>query len=486
MSTDQERKKRRHRNERIAALIVLAAAALVASWILRLNRITEDELRSLTSYVPKPTTITPEVELLQQYIRFDTTNPPGNELPAARWLASLLERNGVKAEVIESAPGRGSVYARIEGKRENDGLLLLHHIDVVQASPEGWKKPPFAAEILLNQLYGRGAIDTKGIGICFLAAFIDVARSGRVPERDIVFLATADEESGSDLGMRWLLENRPDVIAGVRYALNEGGITEMQQERVTYYGIEVGTKQMVTVELQSDNREALQRARIALEPWFISREAHRVLPDVRRFLADIAPQRIEFRTDLEDIERTVANGRFWRLPAGYREVAQNLVWADGVLRSDRGFTMRTLLMNLPDENPDERLRWLESQVRPFGVKVGRIIRKEGPVPITSRDTPLFDLLRREAARAYGAPVGTEVLVKSFNDSRFLRTRGIAAYGINPFPIDFFQSESIHGVDERIRIDYFQQGVDFSRRLVGAFAFAEVTQSVSQPPQKPSL
>ncbi|HVS33564.1 MAG TPA: M20/M25/M40 family metallo-hydrolase [Thermoanaerobaculia bacterium] len=481
MSIDEEQKRRRHRNERVVAFALIALAAIAAWWILRVNRATDEALRAETSYIPKPTTITPEVELLQQYIRFDTTNPPGNELPAAQWLASLLARGGVQAEVIESAPSRASVYARIEGRRRDEGLLLLHHIDVIGATPDGWKKPPFAAEIFLNQLYGRGAIDMKGVGICFLAGFLEVARSGRVPERDIVFLAVADEETGSDLGMRWLMENRPDVIAGVRYALNEGGITEMQQEKMTYYGIEVGTKQSVTVELEAGNREALQRARIALEPWFISREAHRVLPEVRRFLADIAPQRIEFRMDLEDIDRTIANGRFWRLPAGYREVAQNLVWADGVVRAEDGFTMRTLLLNLPDENPDQRLRWLESQVRPFGVRIGRIVRKEGPVPISSTETPLYDLLRLEAERAYGARVGTEVLVKSFNDSRFLRTRGIAAYGINPFPIDFFQSESIHSTDERIRVDYFQQGVEFTRRLVAAFAFSEVTQSVSKPP-----
>src|SRR5215208_5036654 len=117
-------------------------------------------------------------------------------------------------------------------------------------------------------MYGRGTIDMKGIGICELRAFLDIANSGKMPERDIVFLAVADEESGSSLGIRWIEEHRPDVLAGIRYALNEGGITEMIQERVTYFGIEIGTKQTVTIILRAPQRSQLQQARIALAPWF--------------------------------------------------------------------------------------------------------------------------------------------------------------------------------------------------------------------------
>ncbi len=484
MTLTDEARRRRHRNERILAGILVLAVAVVVFVIVRFNKHEERDILD-QMYVPRQTTITPEVELLQQYIRIDTSNPPGNELPAAQWLAALLSRNGVHAEIIQSAPRRASVYARIKGRQPDQGLLLVHHIDVVPATARGWTRPPFSGAIHLNQLYGRGALDTKGLGVCELAAFIAVAKAGRQPERDIVFLAVADEETGSEYGMRWLLEHRPDVIDGVEYAINEGGITEMMQERVTYYGIEIGTKQTVSVTLRAPTREQLLNARIALEPWFIRREPDRVLPEVRRLFRDIAPQRIEFRDELVDIDRTIAVGRFWTLPAGYREVTQNSVWAEKVSQSAGGFEMPVLLLNLPDEHPEPRIQWLKDRVAPFGTSI-EVIEKFGPVPSSSPDTPFFALLTREGRATFQAPTGTEFLGRSVSDSRFLRVKGIQAYGISAFPVDFFQSQSIHGINERVRVDYFQEGVTFLKRVVMAHAFGEVTQSVKQMPQKPSV
>ena len=471
--TPDEARRRRHRKERIiAAAGVLIVAACVAAMLVY-NRIEAAKIQKEFTYVPKHTRFTPELELLREYVRIDTSNPPGNERPGAEWLAAILRKNGVEAEIIESAPRRASVYARIRGTQQNTGLLLLHHIDVVPATPAGWKRPPFSADLHLNEIYGRGALDTKGLGICQLVAFLDVARSGKKPLHDLVFLAVADEETGGELGMRWIRDNRPDVLAGVRYAINEGGITEMKQENVTYFGVEVGTKQTVTVMLSAPEREQLQRARIHLEPWFVRREPERVLPEVRRFLRDIAPQRLDFKDELLNIDATIASGHFWRLPIGYRELMYNLVFAEAVKpRSDGTFEMRTVMINLPDENPDERIAWLRKQVAPFGVKIEKILRKEGPTPITSSRTPFYEIIRREAEKAFRAPVGTEILNGSFNDSRFLRQMGISAYGVNLFAIDYFQSTAIHGVDERVRTDYFNEGVVFARRLVRAYAFNE--------------
>ena len=461
---------RRRRRERLLAGAVLLAAIIAAGAALIYSHQHSEELAHQNAYVPKQTKMTPELDLLRHYVRIDTSNPPGNELPAAQWLAGILESNGVHAEIIESAPRRASVYARLKGQRPNEGLLLLHHIDVVPADPAAWSQPPFAANIVLNQVYGRGTLDMKGIGICELRAFLDVANGGRTPERDLVFLAVADEESGSTLGMRWITDHRPDVLAGIRYALNEGGITEMLQERVTYFGIEVGTKQTVTLLLRAPSRAQMQQTRIALEPWFYQRAPEQITAEVKSWMRGLAPQRIDFRHQLEDIDRTVAAGDFWRLPAGYREMTQNGVWAEGVVPRDAEWEMRTHLLNLPDTDPDARIAWLRAKVAPFGARVAEIVRKEGPVPLTSDRTPFFALLAKEATRAYGAPVGTEILNRWFNDSRFLRKRGIAAYGIDPFPVDFFQSETIHQPNERIRADYFQQGVEFLRRVVFEYAF----------------
>ena len=471
---DEATRRRRHRNERIVAGLVVLLFAAAAGLIWHYNTTTEDEI-SNQMYVPKATTITPELELLQQYVRIDTSNPPGREIEGARWLASILEKHGVKAELIEAAPGRTTLYARIRGKRPNEGLLLLHHIDVVPASPEGWKQPPFSAAVDLNQIYGRGTLDNKGDGILQLAAFLDVANSGRQPERDLIFLAVADEETGGTLGTRWLLEHRPDVFAGVRYALNEGGITEMQGERVTYYGIEIATKQTVTLMLEAARKEHLQEARIALEPWFIRREPDRVLPEVKHFLTTLAPHRVEFGKHLQDVDRTIAAGEFWNMPTGYRELTQDNVWAEGIAEHDGRFQMRVFLLNLPDTDPDMRIAWLRAKVRRFGVSVAHVIQKEGPTPFSPIDTPLFTIVKEEAQKAFGnPPVGPEILNRSLNDSRFLRSHGILAYGINAFPIDYFQSLAIHGADERLRADYFQAGLPFMKRVVSRYAFGPVT------------
>ena len=472
-----DEKRRRHRRERIvAATIVLLLAAVTVVAIMYVRSM-DEQLADQYAYVPRPTRITPEVTLLQKYIQFDTSNPPGDVKAAAEWLAGVLRNEGVPAEVIETAPGRSNVYARIRGKQRGDGLLLLHHIDVVPARPAGWTRPPFSGEIKLDQLYGRGALDMKGTGIAFLRAFLDVAKRPEPPDRDLVFLAVADEETGSHFGLRWLLEHRRDVFDGVRYALNEGGITEMMQERVTYYGIEIGTKLTAIMTLAAPTREALQQARIALEPRMSPRrEPGRVMPEVERFFRDLAPHRREFQDELADIRQAIADGKIWRLPAGYLEMMQNNVWAEAVVpRVGGGFEMRVLLFHLPDEDPDRLIAELGRIVQPFGVRVSEVVEKIGPVPISTINTPLWRLLVDEASRTFGAPVGTEILNRSMNDSRFLRQEGIVAYGITPFAVDFFQSESIHASDERVRVEYFVAGVDFMRRLIGRWA---VTQNVT--------
>jgi acetylornithine deacetylase/succinyl-diaminopimelate desuccinylase-like protein len=449
--------------------LLIAGGVLIAG--LRIYIAWADRDMSSSLYIPRPTTITPEVALLQQYVRIDTSNPPGNELPGAQFLAGLLERNGIHAEIVESAPRRASVYARIAGRQHGDGLLLFNHIDVVPATKSDWTRPPFAAEAYLSQIYGRGTLDMKGIAICELLAFIDVARTHRTPERDIVFLAVADEEAGGKLGTAWLLEHRPDIFAGMRYAINEGGITETTQERIAYFGIEIGTKMTVRVRLRARDRQSMQRLRIALEPFISRNEADRVLPEVREFLHSLAPIRIEQRKLLDDIDRTVAAGKLWLLPVGYRELTQNVLWPDSVEADARGATMRVNLFNLPDENPDARIEWLRGFAAPYEVSIDEVLEKSGPTPLSSARTPMFALLSAEAKRQYGGVrTGTEVLVAWSNDSRYLRVHGIDAYGLMPFPTDWYQTQGIHAVDERLWADSFKNGVELLRHVTRRFAF----------------
>ena len=452
------------------AVAVTGAIAVGALYVY--NALDERRVQSQL-YIPQPVQVTPEARLLRQYVQIDTSNPPGKELPGARFLAEQLERGGVHAEVIESAPGRGNVYARIRGKRPGEGLLLLNHIDVVPAPPRGWRYPPFAAQNNINSLWGRGTLDMKGIAVCQLLAFLDLAHNHPQPERDVVFLATADEEEGGTMGVGWLLAHRPDVFEGVRYTLNEGGINESYAERLQYFGVEVGSKMIVRADVRGPSRAALQQLRIALEPYFSPRDPDRVLPEVRAFLRDIAPRRVQERELLADIDRAIAGGKFWLLQKPYQELLADIVFTQEIREDARGATMRVLLFNLPDEDPDTRLAWLAEFIRPYGATIETVVQKSGPAPLSPRNTPLFAMIADEVHRHWGndVPVGTEVLSTAINDSWYLRARGVVCYGLWPFQVDYYETQGIHGVNERVRIDWFQKGVQMMRALVVRYATA---------------
>ena len=464
------RKKRlRHRNERIVAAIVILLAVTAAAFAIRWNRRETAALRGDQRYIPRPVKMTAEVKMLQELVRIDSSKPEG-VVAGARWIAAYLERNGIEAEIIESAPSMLNVYARIKGRSPGQALLLFNHIDVVPPG-EGWSMPPFDAAIFGDRITGRGTVDMKALTICQLAALGAIARSGLVPAHDLVFLATPDEETGSQWGMRWLLKNRPDVFAGVAYGITEGGLTEIMNERMTYFGIEVGSKQVVQVMLEGPSREALQEARIALEPYIFSNHPDRVLPEVRRFFAQLAPSRIAFRPYLADIEATVRNGQFWRLPATYRDLLQNSLTTGPVVQAGSGWAMQVTMRNLPDELPDDRIAWLAKTVSPSGARVNTVQIKEGPNVFSSDKTRLFEILVEEARVRHGVPAGTQVLYRSANDCRFLRPAGITCYGLSPYRIDYYQSLAIHHANESITVGAFQDGVDYTRTVIRRWAEA---------------
>src|SRR2546422_4749495 len=168
------------------------------------------------------------VDLLHRYLMIDTTNPPGNEADGATFLAAVLERGGIASEIVESKPGRANLMARLAGDGSLPGVVLHHHIDVVYADRRYWTVDPFGGVIRDGYLYGRGAIDMKSTGIMHLAALLALKRA-RVPlRRDLVFLATADEEAGSEFGAQFIADRRPDWLAGAEYAISELGLIQMR------------------------------------------------------------------------------------------------------------------------------------------------------------------------------------------------------------------------------------------------------------------
>src|SRR5580692_9941886 len=186
---------------------------------------------------------------LQDLIRINTSNPPGNEIVAAKYIADVLKREGIPSEIFESTPGRGFLVARLSSSampNPSRALLLLAHLDVVGVDKSKWSVDPFAAVIKDGYLYGRGAIDDKGMLAANLAVFIALKRSQARLNRDVIFLAEGDEEAGGETGMKFAVEKHWDKIAS-GFALNEGGHVVMKNGKVQYVAVQVSEKVAINV-----------------------------------------------------------------------------------------------------------------------------------------------------------------------------------------------------------------------------------------------
>lgn len=203
--------------KRTVLFVVLAVLALTCHLSAQTDQLTQArELRIDWDHVNAEAT-----QLLAEYVRIDTSNPPGNESQGVKWLEQIFRAEGIPFETGESAPGRGSIAARLKGTGMEPALVLLSHIDVVPVNREFWTADPFAAEMRDGYLWGRGAVDTKSLTIAGLEAMLLLHRN-RVPlRRDVILLATADEEAGGIYGAGWVVKNHPEWIAGAGFLLNE-------------------------------------------------------------------------------------------------------------------------------------------------------------------------------------------------------------------------------------------------------------------------
>src|ERR1700693_559980 len=188
---------------------------------------------------------------LQALIRINTTNPPGNELAAAKYIAGILDKEGIHSEIFESTPGRGFLVARLSSSALPDpskALLLMGHLDVVGVDKAKWTVDPFGGVVKDNYLYGRGSIDDKGMAIANLAVFLALKRSGARLNRDVIFLAEGDEEAGGEAGMKFAVEKHWDKIAA-GYAINEGGRVVQKDGKIQYVGVQASEKVSVNVDV---------------------------------------------------------------------------------------------------------------------------------------------------------------------------------------------------------------------------------------------
>ena len=420
---------------------------------------------------------------LQQYLRLDTTNPPGNEARAVSFLTAILRREGVPSRVISSPQGRPNLYARLSSSgSQGRAILLLHHMDVVPAGP-GWTVEPFAGRLRSGYLWGRGALDDKSLGIAQLAAMIDLRRR-RIPlARDVIFLAVADEENGGAEGTGWLLANHPELFRGVEAVLGEGGRSQLGAGgKLLWWGIEVAQKPPLWLEVSTFGRGGHGSG---LNPDSAS---HQLIQGLARLLA--APVRWRVTAPVRAYGRAIAplHNPHWRrvfsnldaviTPNGPREFLMpgmaNL-FVDTVqvtvLRGGERINVipeearaRLDIRLLPDTDEKAFLADVEQRLgKDVQVKVLLDSPPAAPSPASG---PLYRILQQ--ALGTEGPV-VPAFIPGITDSRFFRQRGIPAYGVSPFKIGPEDSRGIHGADERIPLAELDRGVKRMRQILYLYA-----------------
>ncbi len=422
---------------------------------------------------------------LQEYLRLDTTNPPGNEMLAVDFFARIFEREGIEYETVVTAPGRGNVWARLEGG-PGKALVLLHHTDVVPARAEDWQYPPFGATLHEGVVHGRGALDTKSLGILHLETFLELARSARPLRRPVIFMATADEEAGGGLGARWMVENRPDVFRDVGFLLNEGGGGLALAKPV--FSVEVTQKVPLWLRLRTKGvpgHGSTPRAHGAVRSLIraLARlESHRFEPQVvdpvRTYLRGMADLQPGLEGAFSNLDRAVRDPRF---------MASLQVGSPSFHALLRNTCAITVLEGSPSINvvPAQATAELDCRLLPgvdadhFEEELRRILaeptleieRRMAFEPAASPvDTPLFAAIEEVCLRYFPDGRVLPSVVSGFTDSHVFRRMGIVSYGFRPSMMNPGDAAGVHGHDERIEVGDFELGLVMMQEIVERFVF----------------
>jgi acetylornithine deacetylase/succinyl-diaminopimelate desuccinylase-like protein len=415
-------------------------------------------------------------QILRRYVQIDTTNPPGNERPAAEFLAEVLRQRRLEPRLYESAPGRANLVARLQGEGERGPVLLLHHMDVVLADADAWSRDPFGGEVGDGYLYGRGAIDMKSLGVMQIVALDLLRRSGRPLKRDVVLMAVADEEMAGRHGTGWMVDHhwdeiRPEVV------WDEGGfgLSGMVGDGLVFYAA-VAEKQVLWPRLVAHGEpglasvprgnnpvdqltRALERIRAHPQPSRltpVSREMFKRLAAAAGFPRSLLLRHIDHPLVWPLSSRVLArqpetNAMIRNLvtPTQLRAGSKENVIPQ---RATAGLDVRLL----PDEDVDAFLAGLRRTIADDRVEIELDQR-----PIRSSVSPFesefFSALERVLRRTVPGCVVVPTQTPGGTDSRFFRQRGVAAYGLIPISIDQGELNRMHGIDERISLDNLRLG-----------------------------
>jgi acetylornithine deacetylase/succinyl-diaminopimelate desuccinylase-like protein len=416
--------------------------------------------------------------LLSELIRINTSNPTHPERPAAEWVAGKLDEVGIRCQLIDAAPGRTSVVARIEGRDPRRPALLVHgHLDVVPADPEEWSVHPFSGDVTDGYVWGRGAVDMKNMDAMVLAIVRDWARNGKRPDRDLVLAFVADEESGGNAGSRFLAERHRELFADCTEAIGEvGGFSVTLNERARLYLIQTAEKGLNWLRIRAKSRpghgsmlhdsNAVTRLAAA-----VSRIGEHQFPiavtDTAAALLDTVAEITGVRWEASDPEACMAAlGSFARmLGASLRNTATPTMLEAGykanVVPSTAEATIDARFL------PGEEDALLSEIDRLMGPHVERDLLLRGDAVHTSFTGALVDAmadsLRAEDPLAHAVPY----LLSGGTDAKAFATLGVRCFGFAPLmlPADLDFTALFHGIDERVPVSGLKFGVRVLERLL---------------------
>jgi acetylornithine deacetylase/succinyl-diaminopimelate desuccinylase-like protein len=426
---------------------------------------------------------------LAQMIRIDTTNPPGNERALAEWLAGYLEAEGIETRVFplpdEDSP-RAALWARVPGTGRARPLVLLSHLDVVPADPRAWTLDPFAGVVGGGYVVGRGALDAKGVTVTHALALVEAKRRGLQPARDLILLATPDEEAGGRAGAELVVERRPDLLADAAYLLTEGGgILPGEGGTPDVWGVSFTEKTPCWVTLAARGvpghgagapaDAATHRLVAALARVSALRFETKVVPAVAQMFASLAPLAApEDRAGYASLRGSLALDPAFRTrfleDGGRAALVRNTAAITTLSGGERinvlpaearaGIDARLL----PGESCEQFVEQLRAAVDDPSVSL-EVELSFPSADASPTETPLMEAIARVAAASKPAGVVVPRVIAGFTDAHWFRARGIVAYGFVPRRLRPAETRGVHGANERISIENLALGVETTLGIV---------------------
>ena len=427
-----------------------------------------------------------------ELVKINTTNPPGNEQAAAKYIAGILTKEGIASELLDVAPGRSALVARLRSSAVADpskALLLVGHMDVVGVDRSKWSVDPFGGVIKDGYLYGRGSSDDKGMLVANLAAFLALKRANAHLNRDVIFLATTDEEQFGEASIKILIAKYWDKFAA-GYALNEGGKVVLKNGKVQYVAVQASEKVPVNVTVIATGKGGHASIPTKENPVVHLAAAIAKIGEYTApvHLTSVTRRYFEGLSALEDDEI----GKWLRVvdSADRAEHAQrflsdaNPMW-NSMMRDSIAPTMlqagvrvnvipseARAVLNirlLPGDTVDVLLNEFKKMVNDPAIRFEVQPDAGLAAPNSSLESDFYALITRVSAQEFGGAPVLPFMSTGATDSAQLRLHSVQAYGLRPFPMTEEDDRRVHGDDERVPLAAFAKGVDLITRIVAEFS-----------------